>query len=126
MHKPFDKNFSQVAKTSIHPNSQVKSVHKKYHLEGSDPHSERPVNMYGSDFKSSLPQHPTIEKYTNYVSEYKGKLATDQENPRTRTQSEYYQGQMPAGNYRQAHLEQTVKPITTMFCENKKEEGDEK
>ncbi len=43
---------------------------------------------------------------------------------RGRTQSEFVKSQVPAGNYRQVTLEETVKPITTMFCENKKESGD--
>lgn len=45
---------------------------------------------------------------------------------RGRTQSEFVKSQVPAGNYRQVTLEETVKPITTMFCENKKESGDQK
>lgn len=44
--------------------------------------------MYGSDFKSTLPQHPPQEKYTNYVSEMKGKYPNQGDNTlRTRTQS---------------------------------------
>ena len=83
--------------------------------------------MYGSDFKSSLPQHPPQEKYTNYASEYKGRFPSNEDKAmRSRTQSEFVRNQGPAGNYRQVQLEETVKPITTMFCENRKEEGDEK
>lgn len=36
------------------------------------------------------------------------------------------QTRQPAGNFKQVYPEQTVKPITTMFCENKKENADEK
>jgi hypothetical protein len=36
------------------------------------------------------------------------------------------QTRQPAGSFKQVYPEQTVKPITTLFCENKKEEGDEK
>lgn len=36
------------------------------------------------------------------------------------------QTRQPAGHFRQVYPEQTVKPITTLFCENKKEEGDAK
>lgn len=36
------------------------------------------------------------------------------------------QTRQAAGNNRQVYPEQTVKPITTLFCEKKKEEGDEK
>lgn len=44
--------------------------------------------MYGSDFKSTLPQHPASEKYTNYVSEFKGKFPEQGDNSlRGRTQS---------------------------------------
>ena len=76
MRKPFDKTFQNVAATSIHPYSQIKAVQKQYHMDGSGSSNERDVLMYGSDFKSSLPQHPAHEKYTNYVSEYKGKYPT--------------------------------------------------
>jgi hypothetical protein len=36
------------------------------------------------------------------------------------------QTRQPAGSFTQVYPEQTVKPITTLFCENKKESGDEK
>ena len=76
MRKPFDKTFQNVAATSIHPYSQIKAVQKQYHMDGSGSSNERDVLMYRSDFKSSLPQHPAHEKYTNYVSEYSGKYPT--------------------------------------------------
>ena len=83
--------------------------------------------MYGTDFKSSLPQHARNEKFSNYVSEYKSSFPVSTDNAmRSRTQSEFIKSQLPSGNYKQVQLEQTVKPITTMYCENKKEQGDEK
>ncbi|MCB0369510.1 MAG: hypothetical protein KDD45_08685 [Bdellovibrionales bacterium] len=88
MKKPYDKNSGSVTGTSIHPHSVVKPIQKLYHLDGSEADNARDVLMYGSDFKSSLPQHPNNEKYTNYVSEYKGRFPTNQDNAlRTRTQS---------------------------------------
>ena len=60
MKKPFDKTFSHVAPTSIHPHSEVKPVQKQYHLDGTGSNDARDVLMYGSDFKSSLPQHPGV------------------------------------------------------------------
>ena len=30
--------------------------------------NQRDVKMYTSDFKSTLPQHPAVEKYTNYTT----------------------------------------------------------
>lgn len=61
--------------------------------------------MYGSDFRSTLPQHPPQEKYTNYVSEVKAKFTPQQDtNLRNRTQSEFARNQVPAGNYRQVQL----------------------
>ena len=125
MRKPFDKNSNSVMGTSLHPHSEIKPVQEQYHLNGSDVHVVRDVKMYGSDFKSSLPQHPPTQKYTNYVSEYNGKYPTNQDNSlRQRTQSEFVKNQVPAGNYRQVQLEETVKPITTLFCENYKAQGD--
>ena len=127
MRRPFDRNSGSVNSTSIHPNSQVKPQQKPYHMLNEESRDERRVQMYGSDFKSTLPQHPTHEKYTNYVSEFKAKYPVQNYNDlqaRSRTQSEFLKNQVPAGNYRQVQLEETVKPITTMFCENRKEEGD--
>lgn len=43
--------------------------------------------MYGSDFKSTLPQHPAVEKFTNYTSEYKGRISGQNDPLRTRTVS---------------------------------------
>jgi len=108
MSKPFDKNVSNVNSTSLHPHSQVKPVQTNYHmLNKNNPQevqSERPVLMYGSDFKSTLVQHPPQEKYTNYVSEYKGKYPLQQDNSmRNRTQSEFNQSQKPAGNHCQVY-----------------------
>jgi len=84
--------------------------------------------MYGSDFKSTMPQHPQQQKYTNYVSEFKGRFQgsgqIEDVSMRSRTMSEFNQGSRPAGQYQQVYPEQTVKAITTMFCENKKENGD--
>jgi hypothetical protein len=51
--------MSNVAATSIHPYSQVKAIQKQYHLDGSGSYNDRDVLMYGSDFKSTLPQHPS-------------------------------------------------------------------
>ena len=58
MKKPFDKTFANVASTSIHPHSENKPVQKQYHMDSSESNQARDVLMYGSDFKSSLPQHP--------------------------------------------------------------------
>ena len=58
MRKPFDKNSASITGTSIHPHSENKPVQKQYLMNGSDVHVVRDVLMYGSDFKSSLPQHP--------------------------------------------------------------------
>lgn len=79
--------------------------------------------MYGSDFKSTLPQHPPQQKYTNYVSEFKERFQANGETDnsmRSRTLSEFNKTGRPAGQYQQVYPEQTVKAITTMFCENKK------
>jgi len=73
--------------------------------------------MYGSDFKSGLPQHPSNQKYTNYVSEYKGNLANGEvHSMRNRTVSDFNQIRKSAGTYKPVYPEQTVRPITTMFC----------
>lgn len=131
MRKPFDKNSSSVAGTSIHPHSEVKPNQTHYHIvnrnNGEEVQNQRNVLMYGSDFKSTLPQHPQTQKYTNYVSEYKGRFENGgDQSLRSRTMSEFNQTRKPAGHYQPVYPEQTVKPITTMFCENKKEVGDEK
>lgn len=92
MTRPFDKNSGNVQGTSRHPNSEVKPVQMNYHImnlkNSEESRQARDVLMYGSDFKSSLPQHPKVEKYTNYVSEYKGRFPQDGEQAgRSRTQS---------------------------------------
>lgn len=72
MKKPFDKNSSNINPTSIHPSSEVKPTQTNYHIiskkNAEEVKAERDVLMYGSDFKSTLPQHPPVEKFTNYVS----------------------------------------------------------
>lgn len=91
MRKPYDKNSSSVYGTSIHPHSEVKPKHVAYHIvdpkNSEEIRAQRETLMYGSDFKSTLPQHPPTEKYTNYVSEYKGRIAGQNEPLRTRTVS---------------------------------------
>jgi hypothetical protein len=58
MRKPFDKQSATVAGTSIHPHSQIKPVQRQYRMDGSSGQEQRDIRMYGSDFKSTLPQHP--------------------------------------------------------------------
>ena len=60
MKKPFDKTFSNVQPTSIHPHSENKPAQKHYHFDSTEANQARDVRMYGSDFKSSLPQHPQV------------------------------------------------------------------
>ena len=82
MSKPFDRTFTNVNGTSIHPHSEVKPVQTNYHIlnknNSEEVQNERSVLNYASDFKSTLIQHPPVEKYTNYTSEYKGRFPTQQ------------------------------------------------
>lgn len=108
MSRPVDKNSSGILSTSLHPHSQIKPVQTHYHMLNKqnmqEAQNERPVLMYGSDFKSTLLQHPPQEKYTNYVSEYNAKFPVQQDNSlRNRTHSEFKQSQQPAGNHRQVY-----------------------
>jgi len=63
MKRPFDKTSSNVNATSVHPHSENKPVQANYHLLNRNNASElsnfRDVKMYGSDFKSTLIQHPS-------------------------------------------------------------------
>ena len=74
MKRPFDKTSSHVYSTSVHPYSENKPVQVNYHIINKSNTSEllnlnqRDVKMYTSDFKSTLPQHPAVEKYTNYTT----------------------------------------------------------
>jgi hypothetical protein len=91
MKKPYDKNSASINPTSIHPHSEVKPIQVPYHIVNKQNAEEvkvqRDVVMYGSDFKSTLQQHPPVEKYTNYVSEYKGRISGDNDTLRNRTSS---------------------------------------
>lgn len=62
MRRPFDKNSSNTKGTNVHPHSELKCVQKSYHYLNDKNAEELNVNrdvvMYGSDFRSDLPQHP--------------------------------------------------------------------
>jgi methylmalonyl-CoA mutase N-terminal domain/subunit len=64
MRKPYDKNSNSVTGTSTHPHSQVKPNHVPYRVvdpkNSEEIRGQREVLMYGSDFKSTLPQHPPV------------------------------------------------------------------
>lgn len=79
---------------------------------------ERKVHNYGSDFGSTLLQHPPQEKYTNYTSVYKQSFQ-HHEDGRTRAISNINYPNIPAGDFNPTP-EETVKPITNMTGELKK------
>ena len=81
--------------------------------------------MYGSDFRSCLPQHPQPEKQTHFNTIYNVSYANQKEEASEKTESEFNRTRNSAGNYNQVP-EETVKNISTLVGENKKEEGDEK
>ena len=91
MKRPYDKNSHTINPTSIHPHSEVKPTQTSYHIvdpnNSEEVKAQRDVLMYGSDFKSTLPQHPQIQKYTNYTSEYKGRISGEGEALKSRTVS---------------------------------------
>lgn len=62
MIRPFDKGSDQVKGTTIHPHSEIKNTQKNYHYlndkNAEELNGPRDVLMYGSDFRSTLPQHP--------------------------------------------------------------------
>lgn len=80
----------------------------------------RDVKNYGSDFGSTLINHPKVEKYTNYESNYKGTLANQQhllQNDSTsranRTVSDFNKTRHEAGHFNPTP-EETIKPITNL------------
>lgn len=79
MSRPFDKNTESVKGTSIHPHSELKNVQKSYHYLNNKNVEElsvpRECTMYGSDFKSTLPQHPVSEKQTHFHTIYQNSYA---------------------------------------------------
>jgi hypothetical protein len=91
MRRPFDKNSAGITGTSTHPHSEIKPNHVPFRIVDPKNTEElkaaRDVLMYGSDFKSTLPQHPPVEKFTNYTSEYKGRISGEGQPMRTRTVS---------------------------------------
>lgn len=106
MTRPFDKNSDQVKCTSIHPHSELKNAQKSYHYIN-DRNVEELTNhrdclMYGSDFRSTLPQHPLAEKQTHfhtiYEDSYHNKIKED---PSEKTASDFNRTRNSAGNYNQ-------------------------
>ena len=74
MKRPFDKSSNNVKGTNIHPHSELKNVQKSYHYvndkNAEELNAARDVLMYGSDFRSSLPQHPTNIHQTHFQTTY--------------------------------------------------------
>jgi hypothetical protein len=74
MNRPFDKQSDPVHSTSIHPHSEIKNTQRNYHYvnerNAEELKAPREVAMYGSDFHSTLPQHPPAEKQTHFQTIY--------------------------------------------------------
>ena len=102
MNRPFDKTFEGVNQTTTHPHSELKLNQKKYYLLDekavSELNKERQVHNYGSDFKSTLIQHPPHEKYTNFNSVYKQSFQQNDDG-RVRAVSTMNYPNVPAGDF---------------------------
>ena len=128
MRRPVDKNSTSIKGTNIHPNSELKGIQKSYHYVNNRNAEEltepRDVLMYGSDFRSTLPQHPPAEKATHFKSIYQESYqAIDERDVSQKTESEFNKTRQSAGNYVQVK-DEMVRNISTMPGEIKKEEGD--
>jgi hypothetical protein len=60
---------------------------------------QRDVVMYGSDFKSGLPQQPQTIKDKRYGTSYNQFFGKNNEDALTKTQSEFMRTRQGAGNY---------------------------
>ena len=61
----------------------------------------RDVQMYGSDFKSTLPQQPTTIKDKRYGTSYGKSFGKVTEDALKRTTSMFYQTKIDAGKFHQ-------------------------
>lgn len=125
--RPFDKSYNNIAPTSIHPHSENRANQKNYHVINQNSKNQlvnnRSVLMNQTSFKSTLPQHPPHQKFTNYTTEYGKKFGSQVgSNPsaRERTSSDFNKTRKQAGDFNQVP-EEAVKPITTLYCQNLKE-----
>lgn len=92
MARPLDKINNGINSTSTHPHSELKNVQKSYHYLNNKNAEElslpREVQMYGSDFRSTLPQHPNNIKQTHFNTIYRNSYnATQNEDSFQKTNS---------------------------------------
>lgn len=118
MSRPFDKVSSGITSTSIHPHSELKNVQKSYHYLNNKNAEElsvpRTVQMYGSDFRSTLPQHPGSIKQTHFDTIYRNSYNTaQQEDSFQKTNSEFNKTRNSAGKFNPTR-EEAVKSISTL------------
>ena len=129
MSRPFNKVSDSVGKTDIHPNSEIRTRQKSYHYMNHNNINEqgkgRDVLMYGSDFKSTLPQQPQTIKDKRYGTSYNKGFGVDKQDSLTKTQSQFMRTNQGAGQFRPVN-EENVKPLTTMVMEYGKTEADDK
>ena len=87
---------------------------------------KRDVEMYGSEFKSTLPQQPQTIKDKRYRTSYHQFFGNVNDDQLIKTENEFIRTRNEAGNYRDVVRDQNIKPLTTMVMEYKKESGDDK
>ena len=89
MTRPFNKASDSIQKTDIHPHSENRTRQKSYHYMNHNNINEqdkpRQVNMYGSDFKSTLPQQPQTIKEKRYGTSYNKAFGKDTQDVLTKT-----------------------------------------
>ena len=104
MRRPFDKSSSNVKGTNIHPHSELKNIQKSYHYVNDKNAEElnvpRQVQMYGSDFKSDLPQHPHNIHQTHFQTIYRDSyIPKTKEDNFEKTSSDFNRTQQSAGHF---------------------------
>ena len=124
MRRPFDKSSNNVKGTNVHPHSELKNIQKNYHYindkNAEELQKAREVLMYGSDFKSDLPQHPHAIHETHFQTIYNNSyVPKDNANKFDKTASEFNRTQQSAGQFNPTK-EENVRNISTMVGENKK------
>jgi hypothetical protein len=104
MSRPLDKSSSNIHSTIVHPHSESKNYQKSYHYLDNKNAEElqvpRDVVMYQTDFRSTLPTHPSAIKQTHFNTIYRVSYnSKEKADPFAKTTSEYNRTQKPAGNY---------------------------
>jgi hypothetical protein len=130
MSRPFDKTSNSIKGTNIHPHSELKNLQKNYHYLDSKNAEElnvpRDVVMYRTDFRSTLPAHPDSINQTHFKTIYHTSYNNQEKmDPFSRTEAEFARTRRSAGNFN-ANREESVRNLSNMVGELKKELGDAK